>query len=188
MNSARCCVSLLLLVCSAAFAQRPHASFFQLSAVCGTESRRGWGEVFGISGGTWKRFSAANIVPSDIPQVAQVWQGPFGNYLVTINATSPDSSSETSYCFNPDGSLTAATNEVFTRWSWGYRTSARMTSVGTLSIVSEHYFDLRTGRDLEGGVNPKGKQRVKLTPAAYLHFQDLPFFDLFTPLKDSEKY
>lgn len=170
-----------------ACAQQP--GFFQISVVCGTESRHGWAQVFGETPDGWRQFDSLANLPRDSAAVAKIWKGPFGNILVLVTRNQKDFASQTTYCFGPDGLLLALDHQVHTGWGWAFSRSQRYDG-GELQSTFSRFIELKHGRDVP---QPAKLKHIKenaeaLDPPAYMQFEDLPFAPLFRPLADSEKY
>ena len=181
---------LLLNGISCAFAQAGSSGLAQLSAVCGTESRPGWRQIFAFDGSEWKRFGTLGEIPAseeNSARLAQVWQGPMGMTLVAVNANVDEPFVQTSYCFRTNGQLLGWTHEVRAFSGWVYLASKRYDTAGGVVARSDGFFDGVTRRRVRRLKSP-GKEAALLEPTLYGRFEDLPFANLYHPLTETEKY
>jgi hypothetical protein len=187
MQSARLATIFFLALALRGFAQQP--GFFQISVVCGTESRHGWAQVFADTPDGWRQFDALAHLPHDTHSVAKIWKGPFGNTLVLVSLNRRDLVSQTTYCFHADGSLLALDHQVQTGWGWSFSRTQRYRQ-GELQSTYSHFIDLKHGGEVArpGRLKHMTDSAGALDPPAYAQFADLPFASLFHPLRDSEKY
>jgi hypothetical protein len=181
---------LLLNVFSCAFARAGSSGLAQLSAVCGTESRPGWRQIFAFDGSEWKRFGTLSEIPvsqEKSARLAQVWQGPMEMTLVAVNANVDETFVQTSYCFRGNGQLLAWTHEVRALSGLVYLASKRYDTAGGVAASSNGFFDAATRRRVRRLKSP-GKEAPLLEPTLYRRFEDLPFANLYHPLTETEKY
>jgi hypothetical protein len=170
-------------------AQLKASGLAQLSAICGTESRPGWRQIFAFDG-QWKKYRALSEVPEShvgITRMAQVWQGPMGMTLVTINPDIGEIFVQTSYCFQESGHLLALTHDVRHPAGWGFFELRQYDISGRTLSSSARFFDSTSGDELRHRKKDVENQAL-LKPTLYSRFEDLPFASLYRPLTEAEKY
>ena len=161
----------------------PDAARSQIAQTCGVDHSKPARRIFANPDASlgWREYLDIKQVPrleNALGELAQLWIGHDGKFLISIQAPGEDFASYTDYCFDIAGRLIWLKFQLRTAWGWGFRQDGPVFKDKFAPRKSE-FFDTKTDLPVS---RPEQAASVPeaLKPDLYTTESQLPFYSLLS--------